>query len=128
LAAGGPLADDQTQDQARPQREWLTVNEVAVALRMHPATVRRWAQTGQLPATRIGARYWRVRRSALEHLLESDTMPDPREPVQQRPAGDAASDRQELALTSEDDLIDHEPGPERTARPGAKQRATAASR
>lgn len=40
--------------------ELLTAQEVAQALRVDPATVRRWANDGTLPSIRVG-RGWRFR-------------------------------------------------------------------
>ena len=51
--------------------EWLSVADVAAELGMHPSTVRKWANDGLLPGTRIGRRQWRFRRSALR-LLERE--------------------------------------------------------
>ena len=48
---------------------FLTVNEVAQALRLNPQTVRNWIDQGSLPALRVGRRV-RIRRSDFERLLE----------------------------------------------------------
>ena len=81
--------------------EWLSVADVAAELGMHPSTVRKWANDGLLPGTRIGRRQWRFRRSALR-LLERE-----------RPSGgDLAGgvsregSLDPLALTSEADLVE----------------------
>jgi excisionase family DNA binding protein len=51
--------------------EWLTVDEVAEELRVHPDSVRRWIRAGELKAfgtsTRSG---YRIRRSELERFIE----------------------------------------------------------
>jgi excisionase family DNA binding protein len=48
---------------------FLTVAEVAAALRLNPQTVRNWIDQGSLPALRVGRRV-RIRRSDFERLLE----------------------------------------------------------
>jgi excisionase family DNA binding protein len=48
---------------------FLTVNEVAEALRLNPQTVRNWIDQGSLPALRVGRRV-RIRRSDFERLLQ----------------------------------------------------------
>jgi excisionase family DNA binding protein len=54
------------------QEDWLTVEEVAESLRVHPVTVRRWLRGGQLPAVRLGTKAgWRIARSDLDRFLES---------------------------------------------------------
>lgn len=47
----------------------LTVNEVAVILRLKPDTIRSMARRGDLQAIKLG-RLWRFRRSSISHLLE----------------------------------------------------------
>lgn len=51
--------------------EWLTVDDVASELGVHPATVRAWASDGSLGASRAGKRKWRFRRSALDEFLRA---------------------------------------------------------
>ncbi len=89
-------------EQSQPGRdEWLSVAEVAAELGMHPSTVRKWANDGLLPGTRIGRRQWRFRRSALR-LLERE----------RRSGGDLAGGASReglldpLALTSDADLVE----------------------
>jgi excisionase family DNA binding protein len=50
---------------------WLTVAEIAEALRVNPATVRLWVSKGALPATRAGQRKLLIRRSDLDRMLEA---------------------------------------------------------
>jgi len=52
-----------------PLPELLTVTEVAEVLRVHPATVRRWAREGVLTATDTPGRSLRFRREDIERLL-----------------------------------------------------------
>lgn len=52
----------------------MTAVEVAELLRVDPATIRRWASEGQLPAIRLpGKRALRFRRSDVDALLVDPT-------------------------------------------------------
>ncbi len=53
---------------------WLTVPQVSADLKIHPATVRVWINSGRLAAVRVG-RTWRVRRSELDRALMADLSP-----------------------------------------------------
>src|SRR5436305_10647454 len=53
---------------------WLTVPQVSEELKLHPATVRVWINTGRLAAVRAG-RTWRVRRSEVDRAIMSDASP-----------------------------------------------------
>jgi excisionase family DNA binding protein len=53
---------------------WLTVPQVSEELKLHPATVRVWINSGRLAAVRAG-RTWRVRRSEVDRALLSDASP-----------------------------------------------------
>jgi excisionase family DNA binding protein len=94
-------------DSITVEDQWLSVNDVAAELGMHPSTVRKWANDGLLPGMRIGRRQWRFRRSSLRQL---ESAPPGVEgaiavaPSRERPAVDP------LALTSEDDLITADDG------------------
>ena len=48
---------------------YLTVPEVAALLRVDPATVRRWINSGRLAAVRLG-HGWRVPQTAIDAALE----------------------------------------------------------
>ena len=51
--------------------DWLTTDEAAQILRMHPETVRRWAREGLIPAAKLGNRGgFRFRREDLDRFLE----------------------------------------------------------
>jgi excisionase family DNA binding protein len=52
-----------------PEDPWLTLAEIAVELRVNPATVRLWIARGRLPATRPGQRKLLVRRSDVDRML-----------------------------------------------------------
>jgi excisionase family DNA binding protein len=49
-----------------PQKEWLTLSEVAQVLGVHPSTVRIWANQGKIPVHRTNGGHRRFRRSELE--------------------------------------------------------------
>lgn len=53
-------------DPLAAQSDELRVSEIAAQERVHPATVRRWIASGDLPAHRVGPRLIRVRRVDLE--------------------------------------------------------------
>jgi putative molybdopterin biosynthesis protein len=55
--------------QLRPNRSFLTPQEVSELLRVSVYTVRRWIKQGDLPAYRVG-RSWRISASALDEWLE----------------------------------------------------------
>jgi excisionase family DNA binding protein len=56
--------------------EFLTADEAAALLKLHPRTVRRMLASGALPGARVGLRQWRVSRQALKDLIEKKT-PEP---------------------------------------------------
>ena len=49
--------------------EILTVEEVARYLKMHPQTVYKWAQEGQIPGTKLG-KEWRFRKSIIDEWID----------------------------------------------------------
>lgn len=63
------------------QNELLTLQEVAVYLRVNRVTVWRWCKQGTIPAVRIG-RSWRVHRDDLLHLSRPQTYPYITEPAE----------------------------------------------
>jgi excisionase family DNA binding protein len=64
--------DDRSIAGAADIDPWLTVPQVSDELKIHPATVRVWINSGRLAAVRAG-RTWRVRRSELDRALRADT-------------------------------------------------------
>ena len=54
-----------------PETRWLTVNEVARYLSLHPRTVRRMIARGELPAVRVGAVEIRIATQELDAYLRS---------------------------------------------------------
>jgi excisionase family DNA binding protein len=57
-----------TAAERNPDRELLTVNEVADELRVSSMTIYRLVKAGRLEAVRVGKNY-RIRRSALDTYL-----------------------------------------------------------
>jgi excisionase family DNA binding protein len=51
----------------------MTISEVAEYLGLHELTVRRLAREGAIPALKLG-RQWRVKRDLLEKWIESRSM------------------------------------------------------
>jgi excisionase family DNA binding protein len=56
---------------ASPERPWMTIDEVAEQLSVHPETVRRWIRDGRLRVHRAGRQY-RVTREALMEFLQHE--------------------------------------------------------
>lgn len=54
---------------ASPEYEFLTAQEIARSLKLHPQTVRNRIVAGTVPAVRIGRRV-RVRRADFDRFLE----------------------------------------------------------
>lgn len=52
------------------EKEFLTADEAAELLNMHPRTIRRLLNSGELPGTRLG-RQWRISASAVRSLIET---------------------------------------------------------
>jgi excisionase family DNA binding protein len=61
---------------ADPEPVWDS-NQAARFLRLHPKTVKRMAQTGQIPGCRLGRR-WFFRPSELDGLLRSKVSSSPK--------------------------------------------------
>jgi len=55
--------------------EWMSAKDVAELLALDAKTVRRMAESGQIPALRAG-RIWRFRRSVIESLGRGEPAPD----------------------------------------------------
>ncbi len=97
---------------------WLTVPQVSEELKLHPATVRVWINSGRLAAVRAG-RTWRVRRSEVDRALLSDASPAyvrqeaaPSPSLSEAPTG---SSRTEAPRKLADHIMPVGPGPrERT--------------
>ncbi len=51
----------------------LTVDEVAVKLKIHPETIRRWLREGRLDGYRISRKGgWRIRPESVTRMLEEE--------------------------------------------------------
>lgn len=59
------------------ESELLTSREVAEELRVHRATVLRWAREGTVPAIRLPGKGIRFRRSDVEAVLATPAGPAP---------------------------------------------------
>jgi len=55
------------------QSSLMTVKELSAYLKLHPLTVRKLAQDGQLPAFKIG-RQWHVKRDVLDAWIERQSL------------------------------------------------------
>jgi excisionase family DNA binding protein len=53
--------------------EFVTVEELAETLKVHPRTIQRIIQRKEMPAIRIG-RQWRFRREWVEEWLQTNTV------------------------------------------------------
>lgn len=52
---------------------YMTVDELAEYLKLHPLTVRKLARDGQIPAFKVGRR-WHVKRDAFEKWIEHESL------------------------------------------------------
>jgi excisionase family DNA binding protein len=59
--------------------EWVSLRDAAEMLGVHPATVRNWADRGDLPMRRTPGGHRRFRRDDLEQWLETRQTPPPAE-------------------------------------------------
>ncbi len=50
--------------------EYLTADQVAEKLQMHPRTVRRLLANGELPGKKVGGKEWRISAAALKAYME----------------------------------------------------------
>ncbi len=62
-----------------PLPEWVSLGEAAQILGVHPATVRNWADRGELPSRRTPGGHRRFRRSDLKRWAETRQSPPPAE-------------------------------------------------
>jgi len=51
-------------------KAYLTAEQAAEQLQMHPRTIRRMLADGRLPGTKIGTKEWRVSAAALQAFIE----------------------------------------------------------
>jgi len=57
----------------QPDHEILTLEEVAIYLRLKPQTIYKWAQEKRIPAVKLG-KEWRFRRSILDRWLNDQIL------------------------------------------------------
>jgi excisionase family DNA binding protein len=57
--------------------EYLTPEQAAQKLQLHPKTVRRLLNEGKLPGQRIGGRHWRISAAALRAHIEGGKRDNP---------------------------------------------------
>ena len=70
--------------------EYLSVDEVALKLKLHPRTIRRLLADGRLPGVRFGGKQWRVPADSLRSYID-------REVAQRKPPSYEASAPVEIA-------------------------------
>ncbi len=49
--------------------EWITVEDIATTLKVHPQTVRRWLRDGELRGVLLGRAGWRIRQAEFDRFL-----------------------------------------------------------
>jgi excisionase family DNA binding protein len=73
------------------EADLLTVAEAAELLKVDRSTIRRWINTGTLPAYRVGQRFVRVRRADLSSVISPRAIQEPREGIVAVPPQDPGS-------------------------------------
>jgi excisionase family DNA binding protein len=58
------------------QKDWMTSGEVARALNMTDAAIRRWAREGLIQALKTPGGQYRIRRESLTYILQVSGRPD----------------------------------------------------
>lgn len=59
------------------ENPYLTIEEVAELLRMHPDTIRRLLRAKRLPGKKVGGGEWRISRELLDkYIKESEDQSD----------------------------------------------------
>ncbi|MSQ10649.1 MAG: DNA-binding protein [Dehalococcoidia bacterium] len=84
---------------------WVSVEQAAAQLRVHPETMRRWIRAGRLEADYVGGkRGYRLRWRLIRAILDADTPNDILSPAQRRnlpaPARMGAAFEKALAAAS----------------------------
>lgn len=57
------------RDSEKPEKDWITSGEVARALDMTDAAIRRWAREGLIDAIKTPGGQYRFRREAVSQLM-----------------------------------------------------------
>jgi excisionase family DNA binding protein len=65
------------RDGDRSSSDWLSLGEASQLLGVAPGTLRRWSDSGEVPAFTTPGGHRRYRRASLERLLPSDRRPRP---------------------------------------------------
>jgi excisionase family DNA binding protein len=63
------------------EQEYLTPDQAAEKLQIHPKTVRRLLNEGKLPGQRVGGRHWRISAASLRNYIEGGQEMTPTDPV-----------------------------------------------
>jgi excisionase family DNA binding protein len=63
------------------EQEYLTPDQAAEKLQIHPKTVRRLLNEGKLPGQRVGGRHWRISAASLRNYIEGGQELTPKEPA-----------------------------------------------
>lgn len=63
----------------QPTSEWVSLGEAAQIIGVHPATIRNWAEQGELPYRRTPGGHRRFRRSDLQQWIATRRMAQPNE-------------------------------------------------
>jgi excisionase family DNA binding protein len=63
------MAYNGLQEVTKMDSEYLTPEEIAIKLKVHEDTIRRWLRTGELKGIKIGKRQWRIRKADLDAYL-----------------------------------------------------------
>ncbi|MBP8972647.1 MAG: helix-turn-helix domain-containing protein [Anaerolineae bacterium] len=66
----------ETPEHSQPS-EWVSLGEAAQIIGVHPATIRNWAEQGELPYRRTPGGHRRFRRADLEQWLASNRITQP---------------------------------------------------
>ncbi len=54
----------------------LTVDEVAMVLRVHPRSIQHWAREGRVPSVRVGRSYRIARADVVRWMLDASSASD----------------------------------------------------
>lgn len=69
----------------RPADVLLTVPEVSERLNCHPATIRRWLDSGVLKGTKLAGTAWRIPESEISRLIDAGQNRPPDNPARTAP-------------------------------------------
>ncbi|MDQ6767041.1 MAG: MerR family transcriptional regulator [Candidatus Eremiobacteraeota bacterium] len=72
------MAGRRSSSDKKPEKSWVTSGEVARALNMTDAAIRRWAREGLLEAIKTPGGQYRFRREAVSNLTKMRSLPKAR--------------------------------------------------